>query len=131
VAIEEDKLRAGILGVRDALLAEHLGVTRENLAATLSVVSGSLSEAIDRLVRSTGPTLVSFEPPELSEVEQSIASTHVLDPHRPEAMAKTFVRALRQLLPFKGAFLGAIALAGVSLVIWQKGHKNKRRRSRR
>ena len=51
------ELRAAILRVRDSLLAEHLGVSREDFEATLAVTEGSMVQALDRLVRPQGPDI--------------------------------------------------------------------------
>lgn len=114
------EVRGAITGVRDALLAEHLGVTPELFADALRTAGGSLVGAIDALVRTTGPTLVPFAPPLLSSAERRLAETHVLDPHRPEAMARTFIRTLRLVLPRPTAAAVTLAAAAVGLFAWRR-----------
>lgn len=122
-------VRAAILRVRDSLLAGHLGVGRDELQAALRAADGSLVRAMDRLARSSGPTLVPFNPPELSEAERELAETHALDPHRPEAMAKTFVRALRLLPPLRVAMAAALVAAGAGVVAWRWARTGRRRQA--
>ena len=105
-------LRAAILKVRDSLVAEHLDISRAALERILRAEDGSLVRALDGLVRSSGKTLVPFEPPALSETERALAETHALDPHRPEGMATTFVRALGILSPVRAASLAPAPAPG-------------------
>ncbi|WP_198382643.1 phospholipase D-like domain-containing protein [Roseomonas sp. KE2513] len=112
------QLRAAILRVRDSLLAEHLGVGRDEFQAAFQAAGGSLVRTLDRLARPSGPTLVPFHPPELSEAERELAETHALDPHRPEAMAETFIRALRLLPPVRVAVAAALVAVGASVAAW-------------
>jgi phospholipase D1/2 len=112
------ELRAAILRVRDSLLAEHLGVGRDEFQAAFQAAGGSLVRTLDRLARPSGPTLVPFRPPELSEAERELAETHALDPHRPEAMAETFIRALRLLPPVRVAVAAALVAVGASVAAW-------------
>ena len=60
-----------------------------------------------------------FDPPELSDAERELAETHALDPHRPEAMAETFVRALRLLPPLRVAVAAALIAGGASVIAWR------------
>lgn len=111
-------LRAAILRVRDSLLAEHLGITRDELRETLQAEDGSLVRALDRLRGRSGKTLVPFEPPALSGMERELARTYILDPQRPESMSATFIQALRVVVPAHAAALAAVAVAvGVGAVI--------------
>lgn len=114
------EVRGAIARVRDTLLAEHLGVTREECEDALLAAGGSLVGALDALIRTTGPTLLPFEPPRLSEAERRLAQTHVLDPHRPEAMARTFVRTLRQVVPRRTAAPVVLAAAAAGLFAWRR-----------
>ncbi len=100
--------RGAIAGLREALLAWHLGVAPEQFADALRTAGGSLIDAIDALVRPDCPMLVPLAPPLLSEADRRLAETHVLDPHRPEAMARTFARTLRLIVSRPAA--GAVGL---------------------
>lgn len=89
-------LRAAILSVRDALLAEHLGSAPEILRAAIAE-TGSLVAAYDRLNPNTGRRLAPFEPPSVNDIEAKLAASGALDPDRVEAMAPNFRRAFRLL----------------------------------
>ena len=111
-------LRSGILRVRNTLLAEHLGVRREEFEATLQATNGSLIMALDRLMHAHGHRLEHFEPPVLSDVDRRLAQSHALDPHRPEAMAESFVRALQQIAPLRTKSVVALIVAGGLAFAW-------------
>ena len=76
--------RAAIVAIRDGLLAEHLGVAAEVVAATIEA-EGSLIRAIARL-RSDGRSLRDYQVPELSSVGAWLADNEVLDPEGPAEM---------------------------------------------
>ncbi|MGG5887629.1 phospholipase D-like domain-containing protein [Falsiroseomonas sp. HC035] len=76
----EDQIR----GVRDGLLAEHLGSTPEEVAREIAA-RGSLIGAIEAL-RRPGRTLQPYETPDLSSVEAWLADNEVLDPEGPDEM---------------------------------------------
>lgn len=106
----QEATRRMILRVRDSLLAEHLGVSDETLAATLRATDGSIVGVLDRLMRPAGRSLAVFEPPAISEAERALAESHLLDPGRPEPMDRHFV-AERRLLTPAWAAIGASAAA--------------------
>ncbi|HET9146892.1 MAG TPA: phospholipase D-like domain-containing protein [Acetobacteraceae bacterium] len=93
---ERDDIRAAILAVRDALLAEHLGVPVAELRRSLAETS-SLTVTFDRLAKPSGRTLKPFEPPAVNDVEHVLARTGALDPDAPEKMTANFIRAIRLL----------------------------------
>ena len=71
-----------IRALRDRLLAEHLGVAPEAVAAAIDN-KRSLIAAIEEL-RGAGRSLRSYQVPELGEVEKWLADHDVLDPEGPE-----------------------------------------------
>ncbi|WP_439596156.1 phospholipase D-like domain-containing protein [Falsiroseomonas sp.] len=77
-------LRPTIRGMRDGLLAEHLGTTAAAVAARIEA-HGSLIAAIEGL-RGPGRSLVPYETPDLTAVEAWLADHEVLDPEGPEEM---------------------------------------------
>ncbi|MBN9088076.1 MAG: phospholipase [Reyranella sp.] len=77
---------ATIAGLRDALLAEHLGVTPEAVRQTAEQ-EGSLIGAIE-LLRGDGRSLRPLEMQPLSDVETWLADNELLDPEGPEEMFK-------------------------------------------
>ena len=71
-----------IRSLRNSLLAEHLGVPADEVAAAIET-RGSLIEAIEAL-RGKGRSLRPYEIPDLEEVEKWLADNQVLDPEGPE-----------------------------------------------
>lgn len=90
-------LRGLIAGVRDDLIAEHLGIPAgaftQRFAAT-----GSLIAAIEQL-RGAGRSLAPYEVPDLHDVEAWLADNEVLDPESPSEMFEPVARTglLRRL----------------------------------
>lgn len=81
VTIEHDDGR--IAAIRDDLLAEHLGV--EPATVTASIAEFGLIGTVEKL-RGEGKTLIPYEMPELSTVEEWLADNKILDPEGPEEM---------------------------------------------
>ncbi|SOD97644.1 phospholipase D-like domain-containing protein [Blastococcus haudaquaticus] len=76
-----DRLAATIVGIRDRLLAEHLGCEPDEVAAAVAD-TGSLVRGIERLRRPTGRSLVPFEPPELGPADRALAESELMDPEK-------------------------------------------------
>jgi phosphatidylserine/phosphatidylglycerophosphate/cardiolipin synthase-like enzyme len=76
-----DRLAGTIVGVRDRLLAEHLGCSPAEVAAAVAD-AGSLVRGIERLRRPTGRSLVPFEPPVLGPADRALAESEVMDPEK-------------------------------------------------
>lgn len=74
--------RARITERRNDLLAEHLDVSADQLADSLHD-SGSLIATIDAL-RGDGRSLVPYQMPETSQLEDWLADHEILDPNGPE-----------------------------------------------
>ncbi|EAR49532.1 Phospholipase D/Transphosphatidylase [Oceanicola granulosus HTCC2516] len=82
----DQPLRERIVGLRNDLIAEHLGVENAEVEACLRDTGGSMLETIERL-RGEGRTLVPFELPDFSEIEDDLfAESDLLDP---ESTAKS------------------------------------------
>jgi phospholipase D1/2 len=94
-----------IAELRFDLLAEHLGVEPEQIAARMSA-AGSLIEAIEAL-RGEGRTLLPFVPEEPNALESAIAETEALDP---ESSGESFEPLARP-----GLFAGLGAKLGLGL----------------
>lgn len=75
---------ARVRAIRDGLIAEHLGLPAEQVAAEIEA-RGSLIETIEAL-RGEGKTLRPYEIPDLNEVEKWLADHKVLDPEGPSEM---------------------------------------------
>ncbi len=77
-------LGSAIAGVRNDLLAEHLGTAPQQIAAGLAD-SGSLIATIEAL-RGPGRSLRPYEQPALSGFEDWLAENEILDPNGPDEM---------------------------------------------
>jgi len=99
--------RRSIRAVRTRLMAEHLGVTTEEFERT-EEAEGSLVATVDRLMRSSGRTLIPLAPEPVSDAERTMVDTRLLDPDRPEAMSKTMER-------------GALVFQEVDTAVWRAG----------
>jgi phospholipase D1/2 len=86
----DPEARRTIASVRCDLLAEHLGVSPETMAASLDE-TGSVIQTIDRL-RGSGRTLVPFEPPPTSAAQGALATSELLDPEAPNELFEPRVR---------------------------------------
>ncbi len=84
ITAANDAQAACIAVIRDGLIAEHLGATREAVAALIQE-TGSLIKTIERM-RGAGKTLVPYEVPDLTAVETWLADNEVLDPEGPDEM---------------------------------------------
>ncbi len=73
-----------ILGIRNGLIAEHLGVSCDEVETVLAETD-SLIETIERL-RGTGRSLRPYEIPDVAGVEAWLADNEVLDPEGPDEM---------------------------------------------
>ena len=85
-----DEARRTIASIRCDMLAEHLGVSREEVDANLRE-SGSLIRTIDQL-RGSGRTLAPFEPPPISAAQRMLAESELLDPEAPNELFEPRVR---------------------------------------
>lgn len=119
------EVRAAVTGVRDTLLAEHLGVAVDEWRRALAAANGSLVAAIDALAGTRAKTLVAFDPPALSEIERAIGETHFLDPDGTETMSPAFVKAMRAL-PSRGTIVTVAAAAVVAAAVWRTRSARRR-----
>lgn len=83
-------IERAVVGIRNGLLAEHLGVAVDRVAA-VHRESGSLIAAIERL-RGHGRSLRPYEVPDLGKTEEWLADNEVLDPEGPEEMFEPFAK---------------------------------------
>ena len=98
-AIADQDVRPKIAGLRDDLVAEHLGVGPAVVTAKLAE-TGSLIATIEAL-RGPGRSLRPYEAPDLGDIEKWLADNEVLDPEGPEEMfeklsARGLFRRLRR-----------------------------------
>ena len=85
-----DGCRTAITGLRHSLLAEHCGLSIEDVAAGL-VEHGSMAALLDAAPKG-GKCLRRFEVRALTEAEEAIADAEALDPERPEDMLNFYNR---------------------------------------
>ena len=71
-----------VVGMRNRLLGEHLGVEASAVAAAVRDHGGSLIRAVEGLRTATGRTLEPFEPPAQHVVDRALAATELLDAER-------------------------------------------------
>ena len=89
-----DAMRQRIATIRNELIAEHLGVDADTVTASIES-TGSLVATIEAL-RATPKggtkTLVPYEEPDLSAIEEWLADNEVLDPEGPDEMFEGFAK---------------------------------------
>ena len=78
----EPRLQALIAGLRERLLAEHLGCAADDVAKSMAR-EGSLHRAIDALARDGARTLLAVEPKFDPALDALVPDHHVLDPEQP------------------------------------------------
>ncbi|MCW2583167.1 MAG: Phosphatidylserine/phosphatidylglycerophosphate/cardiolipin synthase [Klenkia sp.] len=74
------EIAGSVLGMRDRLLAEHLDVSPDDVAAAVTAHDGSLVAAVESLVRPEGRSLAPFEIPAQGVIDTVLAETELLDP---------------------------------------------------
>lgn len=84
--------RAAILALRNSLLAEHLGVTAADIVSAHEG-ENSLIKGIESLI-GPGRSLVRLEPEKLSDMEETLAESDLLDPERPPDLRRRLRRWL-------------------------------------
>lgn len=80
-----------ITALRHSLLAEHLGLREEHVGEFLAK-HGSMRTLIEKAGRPDGRHLARYRPPELSEVERTLAESEMLDPEHPDEMFEPFAK---------------------------------------
>ncbi|HSJ97934.1 MAG TPA: VTT domain-containing protein, partial [Myxococcota bacterium] len=110
-----------IAGVREDLLAEHLGVSAERVAAEVRA-RGSLAAAVDALrggPRTLEPIEVELDP----LLDELVPDAAVIDPEKPVGPDELMTRLLPELGPPEGRTAGrllALALAAVAVgALWR------------
>jgi phosphatidylserine/phosphatidylglycerophosphate/cardiolipin synthase-like enzyme len=130
--------RQTIAGIRNGLLAEHLDVDGETVAARLAQ-TGSLIATIEQL-RGAGRSLRPYEVPDLDGVRAWLADNKILDPEGPGEMFEALSKRtplLGRLRPYlhrdegQGAkgIATALAVAGAALLGVGVARAYRKRRS--
>ena len=87
-ALQDEPAEPRIDAIRNDLLAEHLHVAPEQVAAVLAE-TGSLIATVERL-RGPGRSLRPYEVPDLPAIEKWLADNEVLDAESPDEMFEPF-----------------------------------------
>ena len=94
----DDATAQAIVELRDSLVAEHLGMSREAFATQLERHDHSLSRAIESIrTRIPNPTLHPLPVEELNGGEEAIARSDLLNPEEPSDSGKRVAQFLSQL----------------------------------
>jgi phospholipase D1/2 len=95
--VHGDDLRAQIRALRHDILAEHLGVQRDDVRAAEDKAGGSLVQAVETLRRPEGRSLRLVHPQKLTDFEEAIAQKRLLDPERPQPPVPHLRRVLDEI----------------------------------
>ena len=90
-----DDIAAAVLGMRDRLLAEHLDVGPDDVAAAVAAHDGSLIGAVESL-RTTGRSLQPFEIPAQGLLDTVLADTELLDPEQTPSRTQRVVARVQR-----------------------------------
>ncbi|MBB6219838.1 phospholipase D-like domain-containing protein [Rhizobium leguminosarum] len=95
---QTERLSSRLVDLRNILLAEHLGVDPDEVAQTIRR-SKSVIAAIEELRHTPNgdrpgnrPTLVPYDTPAISDLEEWLADNEILDPEGPEAVMEPMER---------------------------------------
>ena len=80
-----------IAALRRSLLAEHCGLTEDEVARLLQE-DDSMLRLIERHGRRSTRQLRRFEPPEVGAIEETLAGSQLLDPEHPDDMFEPFAK---------------------------------------
>ncbi len=117
VGAEGRDVRHAIAAVRDGLIAEHLGVAPESVAAELRR-QGSLIRTIETLRRSDGRTLQPLEDPEPGTLAAAVADARVFDPERPVDPTELVLRFLPSRIPRRHHWIALFAILLLVAGFW-------------
>ncbi|MBK3734972.1 phospholipase [Azospirillum brasilense] len=115
--VEGREARLAIAGVRDDLLAEHLGVTPDSVAAELRR-TGSLIRTVEVLSRPGGRTLELLEDADPGLLATAVADSMLFDPERPVSAADIVWRVLPSRIPRRHHWLALGIILAVVGGVW-------------
>lgn len=90
----DEAMRDRVATIRNELIAEHLGVDADAVTASIAQ-TGSLIATIEAMrvaPKSGAKTLVPYEEPDLTAIEEWLADNEVLDPEGPDEMFEGFAK---------------------------------------
>ncbi|WP_084536497.1 phospholipase D-like domain-containing protein [Azospirillum halopraeferens] len=110
---DEPAVRRAIIAFRNRLLAEHLGVPPEDLAAAIDA-RGSLVAAIDALRRDEGRSLRPLEVRDLGETEASLVDLQLFNPesrtHRERRLVHAMKKTVTRYYPLVAGLAAGVAV---------------------
>ena len=80
-----------ITSIRHSLLAEHLGLDESKMPELLER-HGSMRALIDASITESGRNLLEYLPPDLNDVEETVAESGMLDPEDPDDLFEPFAK---------------------------------------
>jgi phospholipase D1/2 len=104
--------RAAVLGLRDSLVAEHLGVAPERVRTEVAA-TGSLLGAIRRLMRGQGRTLHEIAARSLDPAHAAVVRSRMSDPERPDRFESRLAHMAKGLV-LRRPVASALAVAGLT-----------------
>lgn len=114
---EREQAAAAIIGVRNRLLAEHMGIDRTRLEAEIQT-TGSVIAAIDRLRPSSGRRLADLPVSDPSLTEEAFAVLRIADPGHPDEAWAPWKRLPPRPRSALRAAAAALLTVGLAAGIW-------------
>jgi phospholipase D1/2 len=114
-----EEISSTVIGFRNDLIAEHLGVSIDAVEEALAEC-GSLVAAIDGLRRVEGRTLVPLKVEDLNDAQVQMVEARLLDPERPKQVERAISHGIKKfvtkpnwaVIGAAAAGLGVAAFAG-------------------
>ncbi len=107
---DEPKICEVISDIRNSLLAEHLGTSKDEVSQAIKEKASVLA-AVDSLCTAHGRTLRSLPLRQISDAEQVLAESRIANPERPTEPESRIEHAAKRLLlrhPVKSAAVGLL-----------------------
>lgn len=116
-----------IAGLRDRLIAEHLGLTQVAFARLIATAGGSLLKAIEAARGGRGPTLKPIEIDELNEAEAALVDSQIFNPERIRPASHQFARFAERIGRSRAGKVGlafaALTAAGLAYRWGTRGNR--------
>jgi hypothetical protein len=94
-----------IIGLRDRLLAEHLGLSQSAFARLVDT-AGGLVKAIESARGGRGPTLKPLEIEALNEAEAALVDSQIFNPERIRPPSRQFTRFAKRIGRSRAGMVG-------------------------
>lgn len=125
---ERTQAEAAVMGVRNRLLAEHMGIDQTRLEAEIQT-TGSVVAAIDRLRPPSGRRLADLPASDPSLTEQAFAALRIADPDDPNEAWAPWKRLPTPPRSTLRAAAAAVLTVGLAAGVWgivRAGHAKAR-----